>query len=75
MNVALPIIAFIVGFIVGAIISTIVIRRKYSKKSFGSLKVDYSDPDGPYMFLSLNTDIQTLSEQDYVILGVDISQK
>lgn len=63
------------GIITGSIITTIIFKKKYSQKALGSLKIDDTDPDGPYMFLELNTNVSTLSQQDYVILSVDISQK
>lgn len=45
----------------------------------GTLRVDSSDPDGPYMFLELETDPSVIKKEKYVLLKVDtrsyISQK
>lgn len=74
-----------------AIIATIIISicigvigyclavKKYSKKPIGTLRIDSSDPDGPYLFLELATDPNIIKKEKYVLLKVDtrsyISQK
>ena len=42
--------------------------------SAGVLKIDTSDPDGPYLFLELHEHINTLSKQKYATFDIDISQ-
>lgn len=53
--------------------------KKYSKNPIGTLRIDSSDPDGPYLFLELETDPNVLKKEKYVTLKVDtksyISQK
>ena len=53
--------------------------KKYSKKPIGTLRIDSSDPDGPYLFLELATDPNIIKKEKYVLLKVDtrsyISQK
>ena len=77
MNIALGIIAmFIVGVFMGYIIS----RHNSHKEYVGTLRIDNSDPeDGPYLFLELSSNPNTLKQFNYVILKVDarnyISQK
>lgn len=39
----------------------------------GTLKIDTSDPDGPYLFLELTDDMEALRHQDYTVLKVDIT--
>ena len=62
------VIAFVAGLLGGWMIAAIVLRRK---KSIGSLKVETSDPDGPYLFLELNNgNISELLRKRHVILNV-----
>ena len=63
---------FLVGFILGAILSVIILRKK--TKPVGSLRMDYTDPDGPYLFLELTNDPNSIKDKDCVTLKVDISQ-
>lgn len=55
------------------------IRSKKREESVGTLRIDTSDPDGPYMFLELHTDLQGVIGKKQVILDVStqnyISQK
>lgn len=54
-------------------------KLKTTSNPVGALKVDRSDPDGPYIFLELYTDVNHLCKKKRVILEVDlkncISQK
>ena len=62
------VIAFIFGLLGGWIIAAIILRHK---KSIGSLRVETSDPDGPYLFLELNDgNISELLRKRHVILNV-----
>lgn len=42
--------------------------------SAGVLKIDTSDPDGPYLFLELHEEIRAISKQSHVTFKVDLSQ-
>lgn len=42
--------------------------------SSGVLKIDTSDPDGPYLFLELHEEIGAISKQNHVTFEVDLSQ-
>ena len=59
---------FAIGVIVGCLISAIIRRVK----SVGALRIDSSDPDGPYMFLELDKGIDTISAKKYVLLRVKL---
>ena len=52
---------------------------KNKRKPIGTLRVDSSDPDGPYLFLELKTDPSVITKEESVLLKVDtksyISQK
>lgn len=54
-------------------------KMKTTSKPVGALKIDRSDPDGPYIFLELYTDVNHLCKKKRAILEVDlknyISQK
>lgn len=73
------IIAAIVIGIAGGMLGYILTKHIYSKKPIGVLRIDSSDPDGPYLFLELETDPNVLKKEKYVTLKVDtksyISQK
>lgn len=65
------IIAMIVISICTGIIGYVLAMQKYSKKSIGTLRVDSSDPDGPYLFLELETDPNVIKKEKYVTLKVN----
>lgn len=60
------------------IVAAMYIYARQSKPS-GKLHVETSDPDGPYIFLELYTDVADVSRKKKVMLEVDmknyISQK
>lgn len=64
-----------IGIVVGSIITRIIIRPL----DIGTLRIDTSDPDGPFMFLELSKDVNTVASKKYVVLKVNlknyISQK
>lgn len=70
-------IAVIVCTICGIIVGYAV--GKNDRKPIGILRVDSSDPDGPYLFLELETDPSIIKKEKYVFLKVDtksyLSQK
>ena len=73
------IIAAIVIGIAGGMLGCVLTKSMYSKKPIGVLRIDSSDPDGPYLFLELETDPNVLKKEKYITLKVDtksyISQK
>lgn len=66
------IIAAIVICIAVGILGYILAMRIYFKKPIGTLRVDSSDPDGPYLFLELETDPNIIKKEKYITLKVDI---
>lgn len=56
----------VVGIILGFVVSSI-IRRKHP---VGFLRIDKSDPDGPYLFLELKKSINEIVTQKTVLLKV-----
>ena len=71
----MEIILFVIGgFMVGSIVEALIFA--FLHKSVGDLRIYDSDPDdGPYLFLELNKDVETVSKKKYITLKVDISQK
>lgn len=62
------VIAFVAGLFGGWMIAAIILSHK---KVIGSLRVETSDPDGPYLFLELNDgSIAELLRKRPVILNV-----
>lgn len=57
---------FAMGILAGAILMGIVFKFFLA----GSLRVDYSDPDGPFLFLELSKRVESVTSQKYVMLKV-----
>lgn len=62
-------IIFAIGVIIGCVLSSIVRRTK----SVGKLRIDTSDPDGPFMFLELSKGVGDISARKQVLLQVDLN--
>ena len=69
------VIIFAIGVVIGSIITRIINRPL----DICTLRIDTSDPDGPFMFLELSKDVDSVTSKKYVILKVNlksyISQK
>ncbi len=61
-------IIFAIGVIIGCVFSSIIRRAK----SVGKLRIDTSDPDGPFMFLELSKGVGDISARKQVLLEVDL---
>ena len=65
----------VLGILIGCVATVAVLKIM----AVGTLRVDTSDPDGPYLFLELSKDVGPISARKYVILEVNtksyISQK
>lgn len=57
-------------FIIGIVCGTFIGRLLLKKHSVGTLRIDNSDPDGPYLFLELSTNIPSFSKKKQVTLNV-----
>ena len=62
------VIVFVIGTVIGCVFSSIVRRSK----SVGKLRIDTSDPDGPFMFLELSKGVGDISTKKQVLLQVDL---
>lgn len=59
-------VAGILGFWIGYLI-----YHKKPQDPIGTLRVDTSDPDGPYLFLELHTPVSEVMKQKQVTLDVN----
>ena len=57
----------LLGIVIGCVLTLLILRVK----AVGTLRVDTSDPDGPYLFLELLKDVGPISAKKYVILKVN----
>lgn len=73
IQVSLPMIEIIIAIIVFLICGYVLgySLAKNQHKPIGTLRVDSSDPDGPYMFLELSTDPNNIKKEKYVTLRVN----
>lgn len=62
------IVIFIVGFLVGCGITAAIFRLK----CVGTLRVDTSDPDGPFIFLEASKSIDFIASKKSVMLKVNL---
>lgn len=64
---------------IGIVVGSIITRMVTKPLDFGTLRIDTSDPDGPFMFLELSKDVDAVASKKYIILKVNlksyISQK
>lgn len=60
-------ISLVVGIMIGFTVSVIYHKNKVK----GVLRIDKSDPDGPYLFLELASDPSILEKQKYVTFEVN----
>lgn len=70
---------FAIFFAIGVVIGSIITRIIIGLLDVGTLRIDTSDPDGPFIFLELSKDVDSVASKKYVILKVNlksyISQK
>lgn len=45
-------------------------RHKNYNKAVGDLRIDRSDPDGPYLFLELDKPLSSFEQAEYVIFRI-----
>ncbi len=59
------------AFFLGVAFTYFIFKRKYKRKSVGQLRIDTSDPDGPYMFLELSESVDSIMKSDSIVLKVN----
>lgn len=69
-GVLMTIVAWILGYLRGFVVKENEMLSKMPKKC-GTVLVETSDPDGPYLFLDLSVPIDELGSQKEVIFTVD----
>lgn len=59
------------GVVIGAVLSNV---YRHKKSASGTLKVNTTDPDGPYLFLELSKeDLANITHKKQVVLDVKIT--
>lgn len=66
MDVIFIVTIFFVGLWVGYFICL-----RLTENIVGTLRVDRSDPDGPYLFLELSENINKVIDREYIALKVE----
>jgi len=59
-------------FILGMAVGVAAIYIWLTAKSDGTLRIDSSDPDGPYMFLEVRRSTEDIRKKPFVILRVNL---
>lgn len=70
MNWLMLALVLILIFIIGLVVGLTFARRVIRKETYGTLRIDRSDPDGPYLFLELDRNVEELSKQKHVVFNV-----
>lgn len=65
------IISIILAFLIGVDITERRFADQRKNKIVGSLEIDTSDPDGPYIFAEFNKPVETIFSNKYIILKVN----
>lgn len=69
----------IIGMIIGVLFCLVIyvfcIERlmRHRNQPMGALKIDTSDPDGPYLFLELNNELDEVVRHKVITLVVDLN--
>lgn len=73
------VIILVIIFAIDIVIASIITKIITKPLDIGTLRIATSDPDGPFMFLELSKDVDTVASEKYVVLKVNlenyISQK
>lgn len=65
------IVLVVIAFIFGVEITEHRFAKQCENKLVGSLKIDTTDPDGPYIFAEFSKPVDTIFLNKYVILKID----
>lgn len=69
----MPVVICISMVLVGIVLGLLIGRDLVKTPIIGKLKVDITDPDGPYLFLEFNEYVDAIQKHEYVTLKVDMS--
>lgn len=69
----MEIVIFVLGLALGLTLGFILTKYRNKKsEEVGTLRVDRSDSDGPYLFLELHTDVEEVMRRKKVTFGVNV---
>lgn len=60
----------LLGFVAGWISKASASKPTSQTETIGTLRIETSDPDGPYLFLELDKGVGDISKEEYVRLRV-----
>lgn len=63
-------IALLIGIAIGCVIMSVVQFRERNHQFIGYIRIDTSDPDGPYPFLESRIPMDALMKRKYVIVRI-----
>lgn len=64
------VLTFVIALIIGFLFARSYYLELRDRSMVGALRIDRSDPDGPYLFLELKTGVDDVSQRGYVTLEV-----
>ena len=64
-------ISFFVGTLLGKWIFSVRQKMRPRQEPVGTLVVDRSDPDGPFLFLELGSSVERIEREETVLLRVE----
>lgn len=63
--------AIVIFALIGGVIGAILTKLISPTKTIGTLRIDMSDSDGPYLFLELDKGVGDISREQYVQLKIN----
>lgn len=64
------VIAVLIGISIGALIMSIIQFKERNEQFIGNIRIDTSDPDGPYPFLESHIPMDALMKRKFVIVRI-----
>lgn len=58
--------------VIGIIIGNLATTFWFHRISKGTLRIDKTDPDGPYMFLEIDSNVREIEKDNFVYLRVSV---
>lgn len=65
------IVLIVIAFILGVEVTERRFANQYKNKIVGSLKIDTSDPDGPYIFAEFSKPVEKIFSNKYIVMKID----
>lgn len=66
----IDLVVMVVVYVVGAVMGYILAKGLSRPKTIGTIRIDRSDDDGPYMFLELDEPVSAFSNEKHVCVEI-----